>query len=719
MTPSNQARLRRTSGYQSTRRCCVLLWAACSAWIAASAPSLAARPPAEVTLDGEWFFALDPLRRGEEHGWNLAPADWSGDGTLVLKNWDRVVTPHDYLSDPRYEWTGVAWYRRLVSVPELADGEVCRLCFDRVSSKCEVWVNGKRAGGHVGGYSPFEIDVTRHVKADAFNHVAVKVDNSWVIGDVPGPRMGDDPTHQMYVWRNYGGLLRSAAMVVSPAVYVKNQKVETKASPSTHDIDVTAKVFLRNGSKSSRSVRVNVAISAPQDREGFAASLFEGTPVEVTVPAEGTATAVLIARLPKAAVRLWSVDSPHLYACRATARGGGNRPEHSHVASFGIRTVRVNNGSFLLNDTPVRLAGANRVEGHPRFGGLEPAELVDLDLRMMKSAHFELQRLQHYPLSEDILDWADRHGMLVIAEAPCWGLTPPELSDERYRENFRRQLVEMIEASWNHPSVIGWSVGNEYHAWTPEGADWTKTFIDLVHRLDPTRPATYAALGYDASQPTPSKEARGMHWVDFVSVNYYTSGEGAGKALDKIHAMWPEKPILISEYGKRTDQDSEAKRIRHFRDTLAAVRKRDFVMGMSYWSFNDYRSRYPGGDSTGHRPWGIVTADRKPRELYHVMQSELSPALLTVVQASPLRVRVEARADFPTRPLTAPLLEVSNARGDVVESIVLADVRPGEPIDAECEAVSADKVRLLGANGHVLAELVVSESEPSTSDSAN
>jgi beta-glucuronidase len=305
--------------------------------------------------------------------------------------------------------------------------------------------------------------------------------------------------------------------------------------------------------------------------------------------------------------------------------------------------------------------------------------------------------------------------MLVIAEAPCWGLTPPELSDNRYRENFRRQLVELLETSWNHPCVVGWSVGNEYHAWTPEGAEWTRTFIDLVHRLDPTRPATYAALGYDASQAAASKEARGMHWVDFISVNYYTSGEGAGKALDKIHAIWPDKPILISEYGKRTDQASEADRVRHFRDTLNAVRKRDFVMGMSYWSFNDYRSRYPGGDATGHRPWGVVTADRQPRELYQVMKAELSPAVLTMTQESPSRVSVEARTDFPTRPLTAPLLEVVDSRGAVVESIVLADVRPGESREVQCKAVTPHKLRLLDPKGQVLAELVVAQSESSPS----
>ena len=137
----------------------------CALWLSLIGVSLATTPATEVSLDGDWFFAIDPLSRGEEHRWNVPPEAWTGDQALTLKGWDQVVAPHDYLSDPRYEWTGVAWYRRSVAIPKLAAGEVCLLRFGRVASKCEVWVNGKPAGVHVGGYSAFEFDITPHVKA--------------------------------------------------------------------------------------------------------------------------------------------------------------------------------------------------------------------------------------------------------------------------------------------------------------------------------------------------------------------------------------------------------------------------------------------------------------------------------------------------------------------------------------------------------------------------
>ena len=546
----------------------------------------------------------------------------------------------------------------------------------------------------------------------------MKVDNSWELGDIPGPRLGSDPNHQMYVWRNYGGLLRSASLAVVPAVYVTNQKVETRESITSSGVQVTTKVFLRNGSMSDRLVTVNVSVSEVAENDAGTKPLAKSGPVEVSIPAGGATTAVLTATLPQAAVRRWSVDSPNLYACRATGAEANGGSEHRHVANFGIRKLKIVDGSLLLNGESVRLAGANRVEGHPQFGGLEPAEVVDLDLKMMKQAHLEFQRLQHYPPSEAMLDWADRNGMLIIAEAPCWGLTSAELRHERYRENFRRQLIEMIEAAWNHPCVVGWSVGNEYHGWTPEGAEWTKTFVELANQLDATRPTTYAALGYDISQPVANKEDRSMHWVDFISVNLYSSGKGSGAALDKIHALWPEKPILVSEYGQRTDQSTEAARVKHFRDMLTAVRSRDFVMGLSYWSFNDYRSRYPGGDLSGHRPWGIVTADRTPRELYQVMQRELSPMVLTIVQESPLQVRVAARSDFPRMPLKGCSLEVINSNGEVVDSIALPEIAPGAKHDVDCGAVAAAKVRLVSARGFTRAESTLARSTDSKDTSS-
>ncbi len=655
-----------------------------------------------VSLDETWNFALDPLEKGEEYKWNTVPNDWDGKSWLDVKGWDKVTVPHDQLTDPRYEWTGVAWYRKSINTPDGGDGAVYRLQFDRIGGKCEVWVNGKPAGKHLGDHTPFELDISEHVRPGKYNHVAVKVDNRWGPGDIPGPRLNGAPAAQLYPWWNYGGLLRLARLVVSPAVYITNQKIDTRPELPRGDADVTVTVFVRNAS----SRTVTASVSGSIQPVSSASSTFTGEVAahRVKIPAGAVGEAKLKVTVPAGAVSLWSPDTPQLYTSRVTVESASNDGKsHSREDTFGIRSIEIKNGVLLLNGETIRMAGANRAEGHPVHGGLEPEELIELDMGLMKRAGLELHRLQHYPLSKAMLDWADRHGMLIICEVPSWGLGPGELSDKRYRDNFRGQLTEMIESSWNHPSVIGWSVGNEYQSWKPEGVDWTRTFVAQAKRLDPTRPTTFAALGYATGQKVPSNEARSMHWVDFISINYYMSGEGAGKNLDQLHKRWPDKPILISEYGKRADQASEEQRIKHFRETLEAVRQRDYVMGLAYWSFNDYRSRYPGTNVNGYRPWGIVDPDRKPRALYDAMQEDLSPAFLEVTRDQPLQVKVTSRSDFPVMTLRGYRVQAIDDAGEVVAEVQMPTLSPGESAEVTLDAPKGATVRLMRPTGFISA----------------
>ena len=657
-----------------------------------------------VDLDATWNFALDPGEKGEHYGWNAVPEDWDGAHWLNVSGWDKVAVPHDYLSDPRYHWTGVAWYRKSVDTPDGGPGAVYRLQFDRIGSKCDVWVNGHHAGHHNGGYTPFEFDISDLVRRGRYNHVAIKVDNRRAVGDNPGPRMNAKPAAQLIPWLNFGGILRSTRLVVSPAVYVERQKVATTPTLPHGPAAVSIAAFVRNTSSAEQSITIGVELASDDDGD----SIIAGDPPSrrVTVPPSASHVVEFQLSIGEDQVRLWSPDSPALYRSRIRVTANDDESgEHVHEDTFGIRSIDVRDGHFLLNGEPVRLAGANRAEGHPDFGGLEPSEVVDHDLGLMKRAHLELHRLQHYPPSRDVMDWADRNGMLVIVEAPSWGLGPTELSDERYRSNFKAQLTELIESNWNHPSVVAWSVGNEYQSWTAEGVDWTRTFDSVCKHLDSSRPTTFCALGYAPSSGSPVSERRSMHWVDFVCINFYTSGKHAGQVMDQIHERWPDKPILISEYGKRADQATEAQRIAHFHDTLTAVRSRDFVMGLSYWSFNDYRSQFPGTNVSGYRPWGIVGPDREPRELYSVMQSELAPADVKVVQQSPLRIEVSSRSDFPTMTLRDYRARLLDSSGETVEETGVPTLEPGESTTVEFAAANFSRVQLIRPTGFVCAEL--------------
>ena len=117
-----------------------------SSFSSASAPQTAAAERVRVSLDGAWRFALDPTRTGEPDRWFAPDLDES--------RWDRVDVPHCWPIDPRYAYTGTAWYRRTFDAPADLQGRHARLEFDAVFARARVWVNGQLVGSHEGGYTP-------------------------------------------------------------------------------------------------------------------------------------------------------------------------------------------------------------------------------------------------------------------------------------------------------------------------------------------------------------------------------------------------------------------------------------------------------------------------------------------------------------------------------------------------------------------------------------
>jgi len=343
-------------------------------------------------------------------------------------------------------------------------------------------------------------------------------------------------------------------------------------------------------------------------------------------------------------VQLWSIDSPQLYQLQTVVGSD------TVATPFGIRKVEVRNAQLLLNGQPIRLAGGNRVVDYPSLGSLEPDWLVEKDFRLMKEAGMEFHRLTHYTPSETFYDLADRYGMLIITEAGNWQLTPSQMDNDTIRQKFKQQFREMAERDWNHPSVIAYSVGNEYLSETPSGQRWTKDMMVYGKSLDPSRLFTFASMRLNILPAKPEDEA--TQYCDFVSTNTY--GNHA-KVFDHIHALYPDKPILISEWGVRADTPTgEAGQVSHLENVMAEIRKRPYIVGASWWSFNDYQSRHAGTNPNGYRPWGLVGPERNKRPLYHAHRREMSPITLEKVRfqaggqgVHQLVVRIKNRSDFP------------------------------------------------------------------------
>lgn len=642
-----------------------------------------------IDLTGSWEFALDPLGQGEAM-WTQA---WPIDTTTVEQfgyDWDRVTVPHCWSIDPRFDYVGKAWYRKALRLPDYRADSHVRLAFEAVFYRCRVWVNGQLVGQHEGGYTPFAFEVGQYLVPSGLNYLAIEVDNSWDATTIPGASLVDGhPRRQLYPWWDYGGITRPLSLEIRPATHVVKQKIEALPDLESGAAKVRVVTWISNTGKEATQVILTAELESD---EGATQSLFvEEEPIRV--PAGRTITVTRAVELAASAVTLWHFDHPYLYRLRTRLAAGGRE----HQEYFGIRRVEVRGSEILLNGEVIRLGGASRHADHPDYGSMDPDTVANQDMRLMKEANLQLSRIAHYALNKSFLDWADRHGHLIIAEAGNWAMSTTQMEDPAMRANWKNQHREMVERDWNRPSIFAWSVGNEYDSWTDEGDSWTRDMIAYTRTLDTTRLFTFAAIGYAISGENLARERNSMRYLDFISFNNY----GAISDMDQLHEQYP-KPIVVTEFGRRANEFSPAERRTYLLDVLAAVRERPFIAGIAWWSFSDYKSRYPGTSRSGYREWGLVDEGRQLRPLYHTIQKELAPATLTAtapLDGGDTEITVTARPDFPRQTLRGFRLTYTGLDG-TENSAPLPALAPGASHTARLPTKPNTPVTLVRPEGY-------------------
>ena len=514
-----------------------------------------------------------------------------------------VTVPHCWPADAGYEkYIGHALYQRDFDAPEIRKGQVVRLHFDAVYDVAQVWLNGKQLGTHEGGYTAFEFDVTNLLKPGK-NHLLIEVDNTPTLTSIPALATGNPSTDvigriTIVGWMPYGGIVRPVSLLVSDAVYLRNVKIDAKPNLKTGEATITAHVWLHNGGNTPSTSTITATIA------GLKAA-FRPT----RVSAKGDAEATWTGTLPKA--HLWSVRDPFLYDAQISI------PADSFDTHIGVRQIEVQGTALLLNGRPVHLFGANRISEDPKEGLRESDAIIERDMSDMLADNMRMMRIAHYPQAQALLDFADKHGMLIIPEAGNWSFSAWQMDDPGIRARFKKQMQEMMEADWNHPSVIAWSVGNEYESYKPEGIAWTRDMRAFTLGLDATRLITFASrYTNDAAVKTGTDEA--SQYSDFVSINVY--GDYA-KRFDRIHELYPNKPVFVTEFGKMGEpgpQDPE--RIADITTAVNAMKERPWMIGGSLWTWNDYRSLIKGTPANGIRSWGVVMFNREHRDSWKVVQ---------------------------------------------------------------------------------------------------
>lgn len=553
--------------------------------------------------------------------------------------WQKVTLPHCFNAEDAVDpytnyYQGAGWYRTTLHINSpYQDGRIY-LEFEGAGQNTEVYVYTTLVASHTGGYDEWKADITEAVEQFRSNPacrerfggkipVAIRCDNSRDTETIPS---------DMSDFNLYGGLYRYVNLVYTPAHSIGQVQINARTTPGDKLGKVEWQVTTERPLSASPSEEVPelmITVLSPEGRKIY----------QDCYPLQDTCRAWFALKSPT----LWSPDSTALYTFRAQLIAGGTDTLLTHTEHFGFRHIRFEEkGPFYLNGQRLLLRGTHRHEDHAGVGAALTEEMMIAEMKQIKAMGANFIRLGHYQQSEIILRLCDKLGLLVWEEIPwCRG----GLGGEKYREQARRMLTNMIGQHRNHPCVILWGTGNE-NDWPGDfeefDTDSIRTFMgelnDLAHRLDPTRPTVIRRCDFcrdivDVYSPSiwagwygrRFRNYREMVQAGFESVPRFIHAEWGGDSHAGRHAeeqMTKHGSSFDIEAGDRNGDWSESYIVRLFDWHLKEQEQMPWLTGSAFWTFKDF--------STPLRPLnpipyvnqkGVVQRDGTPKESYYVFQS--------------------------------------------------------------------------------------------------
>ncbi len=570
-----------------------------------------------IPLDGKWGFRLDPEKAGEAQTWYKADFEAPG--------WSEVTVPHTWqTAKDTSDYLGAAWYRRRFEAPRSWNSKALRVEFEAVYHSAVVWLNGVKVGEHLRkGYTAFTCDLSPALRFGADNLLVVRVDNTFDTRMLPRDNSFD--------WTTDGGITRPVSLLVTPKTFIEWIGIDTEPDPEKASAVIDVRCSIRN--TGARTARVSVGARVSEEDTGrTVAEQIQATSLTL---GPGETRELSLPQLRVAPVHLWHFDHPNLYRMHVELLVEG-KPLYGYSTSFGVRKIEARGTGFYLNGERVWLMGVERMAGsHPDYGMAEPLSWIEHDHRDMKELNCVFTRV-HWQQDRRVLDYCDRQGILIQVEVPSWGgATFKGMTGEpapEIMQNGLEQLREMVRRDRNHPSVVAWGLCNEIGGQNPPAYQFAKRLYEEARNLDPQRLRSYAS---NSLQNTPGRDVAGL--MDFIEWNeYYESWYGGNVAsvrrnLEEIQRAFPQKPIVISEYGycecdpKHTGGDE--RRIEVLRTHTDVYREFESVGGVIFFCYNDYRT-HMGDKGLGvlkQRVHGVVDlyGERKPS--FASLRQESSP----------------------------------------------------------------------------------------------
>ena len=588
----------------------------------------------EFSLEGAWRFQPDPFGEGEALGYTAADCD--------VSRWREVTVPtvFDRCGDGMQGYEGAGWFSRRVIVPADWQGKRVALNFGAVNYRAKVWVNGTLVAENADGFLPFESAVTAAVHCGKANVVTVCADNTRRAGDVPGLLRG---------WRPHGGILRTVTLSASDPLRLGRITV-TAGADGAYKFGVE----VINDRETEAITQTWIFLRGPGD--SMAMPNGQGFGERPMMPGKRSRL-TMEGKIENPA--LWSPDSPTLYKAFVELHGDRSNVIDRREITFGFRTIAVEKGRITLNGAPILLLGFNRHEDSVRADMCADPETARQDLLRMKQLVPEggvnFVRLCHYPHDTQTLDICDEIGLLVMAEIPLYwwgGGYQNQAHDEdpaTKLANASRQLERLIERDRNHPSIIFWNVSNE----TDESKDFVvqgnADLIGLAKRLDPSRLAVHVSNRWPENphfeaddvcclNGYPTQGARSWNKNKNPDFTPADGGKWWREEIAKLRELYPDKPILISEFGYPAiagvadgsiGEEAQAKTLEG--ELAGILDAGPFVSGATVWCWADHP--WPEDYWINYlttSPFGVVARDRTSKKGLDALKTAISrrPSLL-------------------------------------------------------------------------------------------
>ena len=558
-----------------------------------------------TSLDGLWDFRFQ-WPSDQPEGWE--------NGFVPEHLMAVPASFNDLLTRPeqRNHW-GYVWYARTFETPQSWRGRRVVLRIGSANYSADAWLNGKHLGFHETGYTPFEFEVTSDL-TDGPNRLVVRISTRLTKDTVPQGEVdpqgiagwGANYPPGNFDFFTYSGIHRSVVLYATAPEHLDRILIDT------HDQGQDALVAFRIRACGGDQVRVTL----------------QETGQSITTPVTGQETVVqLVVTNP----RRWDIGQPELYhACVELLRNGAVVDRYTE--HFGIRTIAIEGSKVLLNGKPVYFKGFGKHEDFFLTGKAQNAAVNVRDFELLKWIGANSFRTSHYPYAEEILDMADRLGVLVISESPAVTIVPDKATEKTLATHCAVQQEYMLR-DYNHPCVVMWCVANEPISHQASARPYFQKVVAVAKAVDARRPIMYVTCFGDRDVC--------LDLVDVVGLNCYPGWYWGGGVPFEQTMQWFQdflttmkgrignRPVVMTEFGGDAmaglhnlpgELWTEEYQGELLQQMIAVLRRNDFICGEHVWSFSDFRTGQNYTRAYGNRK-GVFTRDRQPKMAAHQLRA--------------------------------------------------------------------------------------------------